>query len=77
MNEALHGSRRFAAIALAMGIAGIPVDDLHAQQQIDAKVPIAFNRFYDYEAMEARLAELAAAHPELCTLESIGVRSSS
>ena len=43
-----------------------------AQQQIDAKVPIAFNRFYDYDELAAEMAKLASAHPELCSLHTIG-----
>lgn len=43
-----------------------------AQQQIDAEVPIAFNRFYDYDELAAAMAKLASAHPELCSLHSIG-----
>ena len=43
-----------------------------AQQQIKADVPIAFNRFYDYEELSATMAALAAAHPKLCSMHSIG-----
>lgn len=37
-----------------------------------AKVDIAFDTYYDYEAMTAHLKALAAAYPELATLSSIG-----
>jgi len=43
-----------------------------AQQQIKADVPIAFNRFYDYDELSATMAALAAAHPKLCSIHSIG-----
>ncbi|MEM1095645.1 MAG: M14 family metallopeptidase [Bacteroidota bacterium] len=35
-------------------------------------VEVAWNRFYDYEGMTDILQKLAAAHPELSTLESLG-----
>src|SRR5262245_13588313 len=43
-----------------------------AQQQIDAKVKIAFNRFYNYDEITAMLHELVAAHPDLLSIQSIG-----
>src|ERR1043166_1936196 len=36
------------------------------------KVALAFNRYYDYAEMVAALKAIAAAHPDLVTLESIG-----
>lgn len=36
------------------------------------KVPLAFNRFYDYAELLAALRALAAAHPDVITLSSIG-----
>ena len=36
------------------------------------KVPIAFNRLYDYPELTAILRKLAAAHPELLSLRSLG-----
>ncbi|MCP4798309.1 MAG: peptidase M14, partial [Phycisphaeraceae bacterium] len=72
IRRTMHGLKRLGSLAIALGVAAVPTTAVQAQQQIDAEVPIAFNRFYDYEAMGERLAELAAAHPELCTLASIG-----
>ena len=43
-----------------------------AQQQLDAKVDLPFNRFYDFPELEAAMAKLAEAHPELATLVSLG-----
>ena len=43
-----------------------------AQQQLDAKVKIAFNRFYDYDQIAKLLHELVDAHSDLLTIESIG-----
>lgn len=43
-----------------------------AQQQLDTKVDIAFNRFYDFEEMSDLMRRLAEAHPDVCTLVSIG-----
>jgi hypothetical protein len=37
-----------------------------------AKVDLAFNRLYDYPELEAALKKLAAAHPDLLTLASLG-----
>ena len=37
-----------------------------------AKVPIAFDTYFDYEQMTRHLHDLAAAHPDLMTLESLG-----
>jgi hypothetical protein len=36
------------------------------------KVPIAFNRLYDYPELTAILKKLTAAHPELLSLRSLG-----
>jgi len=43
-----------------------------AQQQLESKVPIAFNRYYDFDGMSELFARLAGAYPELCTLTSLG-----
>ena len=72
INRNRNDMTRLGTLAIALGIAMAPVTTVQAQQQIEAKVPIAFNRFYDYEEMGTRLAELASAHPELCKLTSIG-----
>lgn len=37
-----------------------------------ARVPIAFNRLYDYGELTEKLRELVAAHPDLLTLRSLG-----
>jgi len=38
----------------------------------DPAVEVMWNRFYDYEGMTDILQKLAAAHPELTTLETLG-----
>ena len=43
-----------------------------AQQQLDAKTDLDFNRFYDFEELEEAMRSLAEAHPELTTLVSLG-----
>jgi hypothetical protein len=43
-----------------------------AQQQLPAKVDIAWNRFYNYDEMTDVLKKLVGAYPELLTLQSIG-----
>lgn len=40
--------------------------------QGSGKVAIAWNRFYDAHEIDGHLRAIAAAHPELCTVESIG-----
>ena len=36
------------------------------------KVPLAFNRLYNYPELEAALKQLETAHPGLLTLKSLG-----
>ena len=43
-----------------------------AQQQIDAKVDLAWNRYYPTEEIGAILERLAKAHPDLASVETIG-----
>jgi murein tripeptide amidase MpaA len=43
-----------------------------AQQQIESKVHVGFNRFYDYNEYTTIVRQLAEAYPELLTLQSIG-----
>ena len=45
---------------------------LLAQPHHASRVPLAFDRFYDYEEIVEALRALTAAYPELLTLESIG-----
>ncbi|HMS16982.1 MAG TPA: M14 family metallopeptidase, partial [Planctomycetota bacterium] len=45
---------------------------LPGQQQIESRVDIAWNRFYDVEEVEWILRRLATAYPELITLTSLG-----
>jgi hypothetical protein len=67
-------TRHHALTALATGAAlsaGI-TGGATAQQQIDATVDLAFNRYYDYDQMTDAMQRLAAAHPDVCSLISIG-----
>ena len=43
-----------------------------AQMDHPSKVDLTFNKWYDYEEMTKALHDLAAAYPDLLTLESIG-----
>jgi hypothetical protein len=45
---------------------------VEAQQQLPAKMEIAFNRFYDYTEMSELLHKLVAVYPELLSIQSIG-----
>lgn len=42
------------------------------QQQIEARVDIPFNRFYDFDQMTDAMERLAEAHPDLASLVSLG-----
>ena len=50
----------------------LPASGAAAQQQIDSRVDIAWNRFYDFEEMTGIIKELVDAYPELLTLVDIG-----
>jgi hypothetical protein len=43
-----------------------------AQQQIDSRVDVSWNRFYDFDAMTKILEKLVAEYPELLSLHEIG-----
>jgi hypothetical protein len=58
----------FVALSLLLSIAPAAT----AQQQLDARVEVAWNRYYPLEQVESILHRLAEAYPELLTLESIG-----
>lgn len=49
----------------------ILLSTVHGQAQ-EHRVPLAFNRLYDYPELVAALKKLVAGHPELLTLRSIG-----
>lgn len=58
-----------AALALTAPILGTPAA---AQEFIESKVDIAFNRYYDTEEVYGYLAALAEAYPDLVELVQIG-----
>ncbi|HMP38456.1 MAG TPA: M14 family metallopeptidase [Phycisphaerales bacterium] len=60
------------ALLLLAAAALSPVRPASAQQQLDSRVPIAFNRFYDFDEFVALLRRLVDAYPELLTMESLG-----
>ena len=43
-----------------------------AQQQIDSRVDIAWNRYYDFDEMTDMLTRLVEAYPELLTMHDLG-----
>ena len=55
-----------AAISISRGA------DLPTKVTPPAKVPIAFNRLYDYPELVEALRTLVKAHPELLTIKSLG-----
>ena len=60
--------RSLAIVTICFAPASVAI----AQQQIDSRVDIAWNRFYDYDQTTELLHKLADAYPNLITLESIG-----
>ena len=61
---------RMAAMSLAAAAAlATPTS---AQQRIDSKVDLAFDRFYDADGIESGMRRLAEAYPGLCRIERIG-----
>ncbi len=62
-----HTLARFALLAVLL-LAPAPA----AQSVREPKVPISWDRFYDYDGIVALCEQLAAGYPELCTLEIIG-----
>ncbi|MBI3819541.1 MAG: peptidase M14 [Planctomycetes bacterium] len=68
----------FALLASCAGAVRTPSIVVAAQTQGRApsanahKVEIAWNRFYDYEELSELLKKVAVAHPDLCSIQSIG-----
>jgi hypothetical protein len=60
---------RLALVSAALVTSAAP---LAAQQQIDSRVDIAWNRYYDVPEVDAILQRLVDAYPELLKLESLG-----
>ena len=60
--------RPLLAAVLAISVAPVAA----AQQQIQSKVHIAFDRYYDVQEMQAEMFRLAEAYPDLCRVERIG-----
>lgn len=64
------GLARLALLAVAFAAPLTP--PLLAQPAPESKVPIAWNRYYDYAEMTDLLKQLVAAYPNLLSMESIG-----
>lgn len=62
-------SRRAALACCALLALASPAA---AQQRLASKADIAFDRYYDADAIDAHLFRLAEAYPELCRVERIG-----
>jgi len=65
-----HAARLLAAIALLPTL--LPSAAAQDRYQYPSKVPIAWNRLYNYDEVVQICQDLAAAYPDLLTLESIG-----
>lgn len=66
MNALSRNSIPMIALLLTTGLPAF------AQQQIESRVDLPWNRFYDYPELERAMAALAESHPELCRLDAIG-----
>jgi hypothetical protein len=60
------------SLSIAASAAMVLVSPTVAQQQIDAKVDLAWNRYYPTEEIGSILERLAEAHPDLAKVETIG-----
>ncbi|MCC6660758.1 MAG: peptidase M14 [Phycisphaerales bacterium] len=57
---------------LAVSLLSLPIGSALAQPDMPSKVNIAFNRYNTYEELAAHLKAIAAAYPDLASLQSIG-----
>ena len=64
----------FRGVILWLGVVlmGIVPSVAIAQQQIESRVDVSWNRFYDYDEMTVIIHDLVDAYPGLLTLESLG-----
>ena len=63
---------RIISGACLLGALAAVSSPVAAQQQLDATVDIAFNRFYDFDQMSDAMRRLAEGHPDLASLVSLG-----
>lgn len=63
--------RRVLTLAVALACVSLPAA-VHAQEAMDGRVDIPWNRYSTYAEIEEQLKEIAAAYPELVELKSIG-----
>jgi hypothetical protein len=61
-----------AALVLTGLLLGIAAPGARAQAVREPKLPIAWNRFYDYDGIVELCRRLADSRPDLCTLDFIG-----
>lgn len=59
-------------LTLATAASAAFVAPLRAQEHIPGKVDIAFDRYYTYEELNDYVRQIAAAYPQIVTLEQIG-----
>jgi len=59
-------------LAFGLFVTALAAVSAHAQPDMPSKVPIAFDRYYDHAELTKHLRSIAAAYPDLVTLESIG-----
>ena len=63
---------RTATVASLLAVAGAFAPTAAAQEFTEPEVEIAFNRYYDVPEIHDFMRQIAAAHPDLITLQSIG-----
>jgi hypothetical protein len=68
---------RTACVAVAIGVAGALAPataqaQMFAQPDREPRVPLRFDRYYDYADMTAALQQLQRAYPRFLTLQSLG-----
>ena len=63
--------RRSLPCILVLGLFAVPAN---AADRVSppAKVPLAFNRLYDYPELVGAMRQLVQAHPDLLALHSLG-----
>ncbi len=67
MKTSLLSSLALAAVCV-VGFVAAPAA---AQQQLESKVPMAFNRYYDYDELVAEFRKLADAYPEIASMQEV------
>jgi hypothetical protein len=71
-NVLLTNVARASLLVASLAAPFLAAPHAEAQQQLESKVPIAFNRFYDEPEIVDLCRKLCAAYPDLASMEEIG-----